>query len=263
VSRYARVTRTAYDRESGVRLTLEGRGLTADLVRPRPSTRRRLYGERVKALCSPSLPFARTGLVRAVRRWPPGRERLRFRFARDVSEDVVWCLVEAVGGGDIATAFYIRAEPFRPVAEGGSPAGTGWRMWGRRGALTEPCVRVRFTGGARTNHCFGGAVGGVRRLSTILDLRACRGDTYVYGVTAPETVAVHLRLFDGSTVAGQLYEPPSESQVEMRYFMAIVPGLAKVRAVRALASTGQLLERKLYPRRIYRAPGCGFVRRDP
>jgi hypothetical protein len=49
----------------------------------------------------------------------------------------------------------------------------------------------------------------------------------------------------------------------MRYFMAIVPGLAKVRAVRALASTGQLLERKLYPRRIYRAPGCGFVRRDP
>jgi hypothetical protein len=256
-------TRTDFDRDSGVRLTLEGRVLTVDLVRPSRSMRRRLFGERVKAICSSYLPYTHRISVRVVRRWPRGRERLRFHFARDISEDVVWCLLETPSGGDIAAGWYIRPEPFRPVGEGGSPSGVGWRMWGRMGSLTEPCLRVLFANDVRTNDCLGTAAGGFTRLATILDVRSCSGDTYVYGVAAPETVEVRLRLFDGTILTGQLLEPPADSQVNMRYFMAIAPGIAKVRAVRALASTGHVLGRKLYPRRIYWGRGCGFRLADP
>jgi hypothetical protein len=253
-------TKTAYDRHAGMRLTLDGRVLTAELVRRvgMPPTSKRLFGRRIVGLCTATIARPRADSVQAIRVWPRGRKRLRFRFRRDISERVVWCLLEEPGGGDIAVGYYIRAELPRFVAEGSSPSGRGWRMWGWRGQLTEPCVQIRFSAGDGTSHCFQSAVLERSRLSTILEVPSCRGDTYLYGVTAPEAAEVRLRLFDGTILNAQVFDPPTGSLVGRRYFMAVVPGLAKVRAVSALAATGDMLDRRLYARETYRKP-CYFT----
>jgi hypothetical protein len=244
-------------------LTLDGRVLTAELVRRvgTPPTSERLFGRRVVGVCTGTIGRPGADFVRAVRVWPRGRRRLGFRFGRDISERVVWCLLESRGGEDLAVGYYIRAEPLRLVAEGGSPSGMGWRMWGGRGYLTEPCVRVRLSSGHRTRHCFRTAVLERSRLSTILDVPSCGGDTYLYGVTALEAAEVRLRLFDRTILTAQLFEPPHGSLVGRRYFMAIVPGLASIRAVSALGPTGEMLDRRLYAREAYRKP-CPLTIRD-
>jgi hypothetical protein len=99
-------TRSAYDRDAGVRLTLEGRVLTAKLVRSTPATRKKLYGRRIEAACGAVSDAASADLVHVARKWPRGHTRRRFRFGRDISEQVEWCLLEDRSGGDIAVVHF-------------------------------------------------------------------------------------------------------------------------------------------------------------
>ena len=98
-------TREATDSEARVRFTLDGRVLTARLLRGAPRrVRRQLFGETIKAVCGTSFNFDRAVKVRDRRRWPDGRRAVRFRFSRDISGRAKWCLLEHPRGGDVAYA---------------------------------------------------------------------------------------------------------------------------------------------------------------
>lgn len=96
-------TRRGTDTQAGVRFTLEGRLLTVRVLPRAPArTRRALYGRRIEASCGTNYTFTRK--VTRVRRWPRGRRRVRYRFARNISRRALWCLLEYPRGGDIAFA---------------------------------------------------------------------------------------------------------------------------------------------------------------
>jgi hypothetical protein len=99
-------TRRATDREAGIRFTLEERVLTVQILRRAPRrVRRQVLGERVTAACQRYRPVVK---VTDTRRWRDGSRRLRFRFARDISSSVAWCLLEHRRGGDVAFASFGR-----------------------------------------------------------------------------------------------------------------------------------------------------------
>jgi hypothetical protein len=87
------------DELHGVRFELDGRVLTVRLVpgedgRP-PAVSRKVWGKRIDAVCSPAFhPRRRSAVVRQVRRWPRGQLELSYRFGRDISNRVKWCLLE-------------------------------------------------------------------------------------------------------------------------------------------------------------------------
>jgi hypothetical protein len=89
--------RIEVDRTHGVRFELDGRVLTVRLLpqqdRARPDIRREVWGRRIDAICSPVF-HPRRPPVRQIRLWPRGELQLRFRFDRDVSYGVKWCLIE-------------------------------------------------------------------------------------------------------------------------------------------------------------------------
>jgi len=98
-------TRRATDREARVRFTLDGRVLTARLLRGAPArVRRQLFGRTIKAVCGTNFNFDRGIKVRHTRRWPRGRRAVRYRFRRDISRRAKWCLLEHPRGGDVAYA---------------------------------------------------------------------------------------------------------------------------------------------------------------
>jgi hypothetical protein len=98
-------TRQATDREARVRFTLDGRVLTARLLRGAPRrVRRQLFGRTIKAVCGTSFNFDRGVKVRDRRRWRRGRRTVRYRFQRDISRRAKWCLLEHPRGGDVAYA---------------------------------------------------------------------------------------------------------------------------------------------------------------
>lgn len=110
------------DRLHGVRFELSGSVLTVALApqpgRTPPDVRRQLWGKRIRAVCAPTFNprEAPRSAVRAVRLWPRGALEVRYRFPRDVSSNVKWCLLEDVNGGDVAGVDFA---PFvRVVAEG-------------------------------------------------------------------------------------------------------------------------------------------------
>ena len=100
-------TRQATDPEARVRFTLDGRVLTARVLRGAPRrVRRQLFGRTVKAVCGTSFNFDRAVKVRDRRTWPRGRRAVRFRFRRDISGRAKWCLLEHPRGGDVAFASF-------------------------------------------------------------------------------------------------------------------------------------------------------------
>ena len=102
-------TRRATDPEARVRFTLDGRLLTVRVLPRAPRrVRRELFGKRIRAVCGTRFPFTAGGKVRRTRRWPAGRRRLRYRFARNISRRVRWCLVEHPRGGDVAVVIFAR-----------------------------------------------------------------------------------------------------------------------------------------------------------
>jgi hypothetical protein len=94
------------DRVHGVRFELDGRILTVRILpgpdgRP-PEVTRRVWGKRIDAICSPVFhPRSPSTIVRQIRRWPRGELELRYRFGRDISGRVKWCVLED-GGVDVA-----------------------------------------------------------------------------------------------------------------------------------------------------------------
>ena len=101
------------DRDRGVRFDLEGSVLTVGLV-GRTQTRSEVWGKRIRAVCSPTFGYRKTlrVAVRAAQLWPTGQPELAFSFDRDISDRVKWCLLEDVGGGDIAD---VQFQAFIPV----------------------------------------------------------------------------------------------------------------------------------------------------
>ncbi len=99
---------TRLDQSNGVRFTLAGRLLTLKLVPQQgsspPDIRRKVWGKRVDAACSPSF------RPRTVKRiavsgqvvWPRGATTLTVQLDRDVSRQVRWCLLEKGGATDVA-----------------------------------------------------------------------------------------------------------------------------------------------------------------
>jgi hypothetical protein len=104
----AEAARTATDRLHGVRFRLSGDLLTARLLPQRNQgqrdTRARLWGKRIRAVCATSFSPRQGRPLHETRRWPKGRLRLSFRFARAIAGEVKWCLLENSGGPDIAAA---------------------------------------------------------------------------------------------------------------------------------------------------------------
>jgi hypothetical protein len=99
------------DRVNGVRFELDGRILKVRLLpradgRP-PAVSRRVWGKRIDAICSPVFhPRSRSTIVRQVRRWPRGELKLRYRFGRDISGRVKWCVLED-GAEDVAVVSFV------------------------------------------------------------------------------------------------------------------------------------------------------------
>lgn len=94
------------DRSHGLRFTLAGSVLTVGLVpangKP-PDARKRLWGKRIRGICSPSFsPQEPPRVVRTVALWPRGQEKLSFSFERDIAARATWCLLEGVSGVDVA-----------------------------------------------------------------------------------------------------------------------------------------------------------------
>jgi hypothetical protein len=99
-------TRRATDREAGIRFTLADRVLTVQILRSAPRrVRRQVLGERVTAACRRYRPVVK---VTDTRRWRDGADKLRFRFARNISRTAAWCLLEHRRGGDVAFASFGR-----------------------------------------------------------------------------------------------------------------------------------------------------------
>jgi hypothetical protein len=228
--------KTRVDRHAAVRLTLDGRLLTATLVKPRSSDE--LFGKRIDAVCGSSfLHLRRTRVVRR-QRWPVGAREMSFRFGRDISRSAKWCLIEH-HAGDIAFVSFIKREPTRFIGKGRGPSGAWWRLGGGRGELGEPCALLR-TQRATAPWCF--AQFAERRV-TLAAQRwpACGEDGYVIGVVTPAATTVRLLMADGTTADARVLDAPRASRVRAGYFIAALAGATMVRTVQALDSAGTVL----------------------
>jgi hypothetical protein len=110
------------DVQAGVRFSLEGRQLTVSLFSWTPNeTHNTVAGVRIRASCGAA--FAQVGpeddprnaREQRTRLWPAGRDRLRFRFARDISKIARWCRLEDPAVGHVAFVKFGSA-PVRPLS---------------------------------------------------------------------------------------------------------------------------------------------------
>jgi hypothetical protein len=237
----AGAVKTGLDRHAGMRLTLDGRVLTAKIANARGGDldlEEQLYGKRIDAVCSSSFLRPRQHSVVRARRWPVGARRLSFRFGRDISDRVKWCLIEK-HGVDVAAVTYILPEPIRFVGKGRGPSGTWWRLGAGTGVLGEPCVLWR-TERTSARLCFSKFA--ERRVTLGLQQwLACDRDAYFFGVVSPTAAAVRLVLVDGTSVDADVYDRPRGSHLRARLFAAALPGGTDVRAAQSFDAAGALL----------------------
>jgi hypothetical protein len=234
--------RSELDRLGGLRLTLDGRVLTAEIAHtPRvmrfPTIEERLYGRRVGGACGTTFRPGRRGVVFMRRVWPAGVRQLTFTFGRDISRRVRWCLVD---GGDVAFVSFVHREPHRLVAKGRGASGNWWRLWAHRGERREPCMALRTGAGEPTAFlpCFDDFAD---REATLAVEHQTLADRFVYGPVGRSTTAVRVRLADGTVELAGLYARPRGSRVRASYFMLALPrrgpAVAGVRAVDAAGRT--------------------------
>jgi hypothetical protein len=101
--------KVAFDSDAGVGFGLKGRVLTVSLYPEAPSkTRNRVNGARLRATCGRAFtegpgpgPLEDPRQTRT-RLWPAGRERVLFRFSRDISRTTRWCRLEDPVVGHVA-----------------------------------------------------------------------------------------------------------------------------------------------------------------
>jgi hypothetical protein len=240
--------RSELDRQGGVRLTLDGAALTAEIVvtphfHRSPTTEEQLYGQRVAGACGTSFRPLRRTFVFERRVWPAGVRRLTFGFGRDISRRARWCVLEGADGGDVAFVSFVDRERARLAAKGRGPSGEWWRLWAYRGEMMEPCMRLRTGAGAPRAFlpCFGDFA---EREATLAAEHQTIADRYVYGPVGRSATAVRVRLADGSVELADLYDRPPGSRAMASYFMLVLPreGPAVV-GVRALDADGQTIGR--------------------
>jgi hypothetical protein len=103
------VTPTAVDPENEVRFRFRGPTLRASIahqpnVTQEPTIEQSLFDKRIRAWCRARGPDDKEATETSIRRWPEGAVSVDYRFARDISGQVTWCLLEHEKGGDIAFA---------------------------------------------------------------------------------------------------------------------------------------------------------------
>jgi hypothetical protein len=236
----AAAVKTGVDRHAGMRLTLDGRVLTAEIVStPRvhrtPTTEQRLYGKRVDAICATNLLHPRRGAVVRTRVWPVGARRLSLRFVRDISRRAKWCLIEH-HGVDVAAVTYIRPEPIKFVGKGRGPSGAWWRLGAGAGLLGEPCTMLRDAHGF-LRWCFKPLAKG-RVSLRVEEWVGCSRDRYFVGVVSPAAATVRLVLADGTRVDARLFDRPRGSRLKARHFITVLPENSAARSVEALDAEG-------------------------
>src|SRR5262245_9156037 len=183
---------TGFDHGNQVRLTLDGRSLTAKLANPPRSTE--MWGMQVRAGCATDVfqPLrSRSTTGRAV--WPTGATSLTIKLGRDLSDRARFCTFEAPDGGDIAFVRFVQVESYRLLAKGRSHAGHPWRMAGRAGLALEPCVKV-LVGGSHLQACLTVQVVRDVRMLAEVEQPDCTDDTFVFGMAPSEAASVEVRL---------------------------------------------------------------------
>jgi hypothetical protein len=239
----AGAVKTGLDRHAGMRLTLDGRVLTAKIL-PGRHLGAKLYGKRIDAVCASSFFHPARQHVIGTRLWPVGARRLSFRFGRDISRDARWCLIEHEAS-DVASVSFVEPEPIRLVAKGRGASGAWWRMGGGSGSSGEPCVMWR-TPEEAGRWCFRrfaehGVTLGVQQWPP------CLGDPYFFGVVSPAAASVRLMLADGTSTEAVLYDRPRGSHLRARFFAAAQPGSGVVRSLQALGQGGGVLAERRVP----------------
>jgi hypothetical protein len=233
---------TGVDHLNRVRLTLDGRTLTAALADPSRSTE--TWGRRVRAGCVTNV-FQPRGsrYTSTVATWPTGATSFTFTLPRDLSRRARVCWLEAPDGGDIAVVRFERGERYRLLAKGRSHAGGPWRLSGRAGLALEPCVKV-LVGGSHLQACLTIELVRDVRMLVAVEQPDCTDDTFVYGMAPSTTASVEVRLADGTTVDASLHGPPRGSRARARWFIAPIAGSVQVESVVARDSSGATVGRK-------------------
>jgi hypothetical protein len=236
-------------RSEGVRLTLDGRTLTARIVRTPffsrlPTTEDMLYGDRVVGACATRFVRPRALLVHKRVYWPVGARTLTFGFARDISARARWCLLEGADGGDIAFASFVKSEPQRLVAKGRGPSGEWWRLWAHRSSKMQPCIGLRTAAG-RPNAYQGCFDEFSQREATLAVEHQTLADRFVYGPVSRSAVSVRVRLHDGTVELATLHRRPAGSRAFAQYFILVLPREGpKVVGVRAVDADGSTIARR-------------------
>jgi hypothetical protein len=243
--------RSGIDRDSGVRVRLDGRAATITLdphytrigFDGRPV--RLSAGERVDVACGTS--FREEAMMRgaafvsATKRWPAGGGGLRFRFRRDLSAAVRWCVVEVGAGEDLGFVSFHRAEPRRRLAGGRGPDGRAWSLAAWRGDKLQPCARLRIGRRGYAERCFDDQAERDARVDVDFIAEGCSGDSYVLGVAPRSAVRVELVLSDGSRLAARVLGRPRGSRARATWFVLPLPSIAQLRAIEAFDAAGTMV----------------------
>ena len=104
-----------FDRVHNLRYELTGLTLTVRLVPNAegalPAVRKRLWGKRVEAICSPTFDLRRAEprVVTSSLLWPSGQNELTYTFSSDISKRPAWCLLEQEDQGEDISGVNFRA----------------------------------------------------------------------------------------------------------------------------------------------------------
>jgi hypothetical protein len=98
-------TRVGTDPDTRVRFKLSGRVLTVTVPTRATGVLRKLRGKRMYA-CGRSEPgsLEAAEVTHREAAWPRGRRSFRLRLPLDVSATANFCVIETLGGGDVASA---------------------------------------------------------------------------------------------------------------------------------------------------------------
>jgi hypothetical protein len=236
-------------RLDGVRLTLDGRTLTAEIVETPhvhriPTVEKKTYGKRVGGACGTTFRPVRKALVFQRRLWPVGARSLTFDFRRDISRRVKWCLVDGEDGADVAFVSFVDREPARFLAKGRGPFGEWWRAAAWRGERLEPCLSLRDGADphSRSGRCFDELAEHEATLDADL-FYSSDTDMYVVGAVGRSATKVRVRLADGTVQLAKLYRRPRGSQVLAQFFVLALPAGTEPAGVRGVDAKGRTVGR--------------------
>ncbi|MDO8186073.1 hypothetical protein Q5424_25200 [Conexibacter sp. JD483] len=247
--------RSGVDRGTQVRLTLDGRVLTAKLVTPRSgAVFSHRWGEqratRLFAACGttfkPIEPSQRSRYAYARGRWPLDARRATFRLPRDISARASWCLLEGPDGGDYAFVSFHRAEPQRRIAGGRGDDGRAWSLTAGQGDHLAPCVELRAHGSG-VGRCFEDQAEIDARLDWEFENATCKTGFFAYGVAPPATAQIALTYAGGRVETTAALAPPAGSKMRARLFATALTGGDAPVSIAALDAAGRTLETSKVP----------------